>query len=129
MADYLANSLLVPKGGAASGDEAVRIANLRSILKSPAKMSVLRTVLGPDAPKALQRVLDDYDLYNTLAMSRLGAAGSRTTPLAYAVSNIGQPTTALGRSCPARLWIPFWRRPFIRQRRFQPIWRRVLAKP
>jgi hypothetical protein len=42
-------------------------------------------------------VLDDYEAYNTPALSRLGASGSRTTPLAYAAARIGQPTTVLGR--------------------------------
>jgi hypothetical protein len=97
MADYLADSLLVPRAGATSGEEGVRIASLRALLKSPAKLSVMRSVLGDNAPRALQRVIDDYDLYSTPAMSRLGSAGSRTTPLAYAASQVGQATTGLGR--------------------------------
>jgi hypothetical protein len=97
MADLLAQKLLTPKGGLETGNEAVGIAGLRAMIKSPSKMVVLREVIGPHAPQDLRRIVDDFDLYNTAALSRLGAEGSRTTPLAYAAKDIGQPTTMLGR--------------------------------
>ncbi|MCB8880137.1 hypothetical protein ACELLULO517_07810 [Acidisoma cellulosilytica] len=97
MADNLANSLLSPKAAGSAGDEGVQISRVRGLLREPSKLAIIRSIIGPQAPQTLRRILDDYDLYNTPAMSRLGAAGSRTTPLAHAANNIGQPTTTLGR--------------------------------
>lgn len=97
LADHLASTLLSPTAGANAGEESLRVAGLRSLLRDPGKRQVVREVLGPNALTRLGRVLHDYDAYNTAAMSKLGAAGSRTTPLAMTAGELAEPKTVLGR--------------------------------
>jgi hypothetical protein len=96
MADHLAQSLLTPTG-AEGGSEVAGVAKVRALIRNPSKMAILRSVSGDDAPRTLQKIVDAYDLHNTAAISRLGATGARTTPLAEVVRRINEPRTTLGR--------------------------------
>lgn len=96
LANYLAERLLVPTAGG-EGEEAARIASVRSMLRNPGQMQIVRQVLGPQAPARLRRVVQDFDAYNANSLSRINAGGSRTQPLQQIARDLAEPKTMMGR--------------------------------
>jgi hypothetical protein len=95
MADHLAEKLLKPAPG--GEQDSANIRSIRSLISNPAKLQNLRVVLGDQAPAMLRKVLQQYDIFNTGAMSKLSEDGSRTTPLSKVAQQIGAPKTILGK--------------------------------
>lgn len=96
MADHIANRYLVGRNGPEDMEEAVRMKDLNSLSRNPAQMQNLRTILGDEAPQMIRRIVQEFEHYNTGALSKLSENGSRTETLAETVRRIKAPKTLLG---------------------------------